>query len=90
MDNKIEDTLQEYYNPKEPSQLYLKLERIEKEGGKIDLKTTVDWINFSGPLDTLIALEIAKATVVNTMIQQQQAVMQRNPNLQKPPWAKSV
>jgi hypothetical protein len=89
---------QQEYKPEEPGEVYVIMKRVK--GGDpfgppdfVQIVPQVDWRNFNNPLDVLNALEIAKSMVIQTIMQQQQAVAQSqaatNPNLQRPGWVKN-
>jgi hypothetical protein len=79
------------YNPDQPGELYLIVKKERDFNGPPDsyqVKVQVDWQNFMNPMDILNALEVTKGVVVQTMMQQQQAMVNQNPNMKRPPWVK--
>lgn len=92
MNNVINEIIEQVpYKSDEPSELYVIMKRKKDPLGppeQYQVFTQVDWQNFPNPMEILNALEIAKATVINIMMQQQQAQAGQNPNFKRPPWVK--
>lgn len=82
------------YKPDEPSEIYVEQKRTPSKipgapPEAYDIHTDASIRNFPSPMDVLNALEIAKALIIQSLMQAQQAGLNKNPNFGKPPWAKN-
>lgn len=90
MEYKVERAI---YNPKAPGLIQITVTKTPSQNPEappeaVDVKVYGEYMNFINPMDVMLALDVCKGQVIQMMVEQQEAIMRENPNLQKFPWSK--